>query len=131
MIIEIKKIQDALTPELLSPFWKKRVKPGDHPITGHCYLAAEVLYHYWGKQRGFKPKVISFGHGITHWFLEHQDGRIADPSSEQFGSDPIPYARGKGCAFLTQHPSRRAQIVLGRLDFDFSRRKIWKDTEIA
>ena len=111
----ISKIVRALSPELLEPRWRRRVKTGDHPTTGHCYIAAEALFHFWGKERGFKPKVISFGRGITHWYLEHPDGRIADPSAAQFDGEPIPYDRGRGCSFLTVRPSRRARIVLARL----------------
>jgi hypothetical protein len=116
MILEIEKIVNSLSPDLLEPRWRKRVKPGDHPTTGHCYIAAEALYHYWGKARGYKPKVISFGHGITHWYLENPvTGRIADPSSAQFGCERIPYEQGRFCAFLTIKPSRRAQIILDRI----------------
>lgn len=51
----------------------------------------------------------------THWFLKHEDGRIADPTASQFGDIPIPYENGRGGGFLTAEPSRRARVVMERM----------------
>jgi len=40
----IKKIQAALTPDLL----KAQYRGSDIPYYGHCYVAAEALYHLLG-----------------------------------------------------------------------------------
>ncbi len=112
----IQNIQRYLTPDLLNSKWRELVQPGDHPVTGHCYIAAEVLYHAWGKKRGYKPVVLSLGDGQTHWFLRHPStGAIADPSPEQFDGEPIAYDKGKWCGFLTRQPSKRCRVVLRRM----------------
>jgi hypothetical protein len=107
-------IHASLSDDLLSREWRGRKKASDHPTFGHCYLGAETLWYLWGKKRGFYPKVIS-GRGWTHWFLEHSDGRIADPTSGQWRRERIPYERGRRCAFLTQRLPRRCRRLLGRI----------------
>ncbi len=110
----IRAIQSALTPDLLNPQWRAKASPGDHPVTGHCYIAAEALFHVWGKRRGYRSHVIS-GRGWTHWFLMHPTGHRADPTKEQFGSKPIPYGRARRCGFLTKGPSKRAREIIRRI----------------
>lgn len=38
----IKKIQKALTADLLKKEWRNK----NHPLAGHCYVASEAYYHY-------------------------------------------------------------------------------------
>lgn len=119
----IKKIQSVLTDDLLTPKYKNLVR---HSKTeGHCYAAAEALFHMLGgKSQGYSACVASFeenGQAFTHWWIKDQDGKICDPTAEQFtavGQVP-PYHLGKGCGFLTKNPSKRAQIIIERvLDLD-------------
>lgn len=86
---------------------------GTHPLTGHCYVACEVLYHLGAREEGWVPATIRHG-GTTHWFLRRGD-EIADPTSQQF-VEPVPYERGRGRGFLTGPPSKRAQRVLDSLE---------------
>lgn len=109
-----RRIQRHLTDDLLCPRWRAKRKPGDHNTTGHCYIAAEAAYHLYGKARGFTPYVIS-GPDWTHWYLRHPDGRILDPTAEQWGTETIPYDRGRGSGFLTRDPSRRCRELMSRV----------------
>ncbi|MBF84920.1 MAG: hypothetical protein CL489_10715 [Acidobacteria bacterium] len=116
----IEKIQSSLSKDLLSPRMKKIIEnqPPRHVTAGHCYITAEALYHLLGgKEKGLKPFVAMQDTGITHWWLEW-DGEIVDPSKEQFtseGREP-PYHLGVCKGFLTKEPSRRARILMDRVN---------------
>ncbi len=107
-----KRIQAALTPDLLHK--KYRHLAAEHPHAGHCYVAAEALYHALGGERsGYKPVNIHW-EGGPHWFLQHQvTGKVLDPTVGQFET-PVPYHTGTRKGFLTKQPSKRAQEVLRR-----------------
>ncbi len=115
-------VRDVLTPDLLSPAWRRRYRPGDDPTTGHCYVAAETAYWLFGGPRsGWKPRVArtfdSRGESCTHWWIEHPDAGRCDPTAAQFysrGAEP-PYGEGRGIGFLTAQPSKRSRTVLTRL----------------
>jgi len=116
----IRRIQSALTPDLLRGQWVSG--KGDHPLTGHCYIGAEALFHSLPKGHSFKPFMLNHAlwpKGLdpteTHWFLKNANGTILDPTAGQFGSDPIAYEAARACGFLTKLPSKRAQIVLSRI----------------
>lgn len=115
----VRKIQGNLAPDLLTPYWRKVARG---PLDGHCYIASESLFHLWGKERGYKPYVMThktwdyLDPGETHWFLKNASGTIADPTAEQF-SVTIPYEKSKGCGFLTREPSRRCRIVMDGISY--------------
>ena len=114
------KIQNALSEDLLKPNQLSKLESGDHFTTGHCYVAAEAAYHYvGGKRAGWKPICIRLPEiKNTHWYIQHKDGMIIDPTKEQFNGRP-PYDRGKGSGFLTNKPSRRARTVLEKISNNF------------
>lgn len=110
-------VQRVLTRDLLSPTWRQRVSGEDHPTTGHCYVAAEALWHLVG-ERDWQPYVASYvenGERCTHWWLVNKrTGRRLDPTREQYDGQP-PYAVGRKAGFLTRKPSKRAKIVIERV----------------
>lgn len=114
---------DVLTPDLLTGRWKTAFSETGNRYAGHCYAAAEALFHILGgRSRGWLPCVMSnatwsegLDPGETHWFVRNEKtGEILDPTSAQFDR-PVPYERAKGCGFLTKEPSRRAREIIGRL----------------
>lgn len=105
----VKNIQDALTPELLKPAHRGQA----NPLAGHCYVAAEALYHAGAREAGYGPQSMRVG-AVVHWFLADRSGRILDPTAAQFDG-PLDYAQGRGRGFLTREPSRRARVVLSRI----------------
>ncbi len=115
----ILKVQKALTDDLLSPKWKK-IKT-NAPLSGHCYIAAEAIFHLeGGKKAGCKAYVLShrtwtegLGPGRTHWFIR-KNGIVLDPTSCQFETD-ICYEKAVPTGFLTKQPSRRAKIIINRV----------------
>lgn len=107
----------VLTPDLLHPKQKARLTEGAHPTAGHCYHAAEAVYHILGgKEGGWTPYCASFEDPQgkqTHWWIEHPSHGRLDPTAEQFAEPP--YHLGKPKGFLTKRPSRRALNVMQRL----------------
>jgi len=116
----IQKIQSSLSPDLLKPDQKQKLT-GIHPTEGHCAIAAEAAYHLLGgKDAGWVAVVLPrkvLGDN-THWWIENKiTGERIDPTSEQFGSEPIPYHLGKRTGFMSpKGPSKRAKIVIERVN---------------
>jgi hypothetical protein len=110
-------IRAVLSADLLSAEWRAKLPPGAPASFGHCYAAAEALYHtLGGKAAGLTPMVARTPEG-THWWLRGPGGAIIDPTADQFterGMAP-PYPGGRPCGFLTLQPSRRAQRILARV----------------
>ena len=78
IVIEI--IKKNLSTDLLPKKWILKNK--DNPMFGHCYNFAGCLYKIFGcKQvklyRGFDGE-------IYHWWVQDNDGKIIDPSFEQY-----------------------------------------------
>jgi hypothetical protein len=93
---------------------KKEYRGHPNPLYGHCYVACEVFFHLFHGR--FIPCFIRH-EGLPHWFLrERSDGTVLDPTVSQFEKVPD-YSLGVGKGFLTKKPSKRAQIVLNRLEW--------------
>jgi hypothetical protein len=115
----IRRIKKALTPDLLRGRWQSQASGR---VNGHCYIAAEALYHMLGgKAKGYTPVVLSYktwpaglDPGETHWFIVDQHGKVLDPTQEQFDGK-IPYGSGKRIGFLTKRPSKRALVIMRRV----------------
>jgi hypothetical protein len=113
----LNKLKLAIQSNLSTDLLKKEYRNNSHPMTGHCYIAAEAAFHLLGKKNGWKsyvlPKKVL---NVTHWWL--QKGKdIFDPTAEQFDFI-VPYDQGKSCGFLTKRPSKRAKILLKRIKKD-------------
>lgn len=103
------KVRSVLTDDLRNAPYKGSC----NPMSGHCYVASEALYHAMGgKAAGLKPMYVKH-EGSPHWFLKTKDGKIIDPTADQFKT-PVPYHEAKGKGFLTKEPSKRARVVLKR-----------------
>ena len=108
----VRKVQRSLSDDLLKPGQKGR---GKGPLAGHCYVAAQALWHLLGAERSGWSPVSHTRHGVTHWWLENDQGRRLDPTGAQF-PDGFPYERGTRRGFLTGGtPSKRAQVVIDRV----------------
>ena len=107
----VEDVRCCLSDDLRKPAYKGN----PNPVAGHCYVASEVLYQkLGGKSAGWTPQTIQH-EGGPHWFLKNRDGRVIDPTADQFVT-PVPYQEGKGCGFLTRQPSARSQVIMDRLD---------------
>ncbi len=116
----IRLISQKLSDDLLSPKWRRR-RDATNLLSGHCYVAAEALWHLLGAaESGYVPHVLShelwpegLNPGETHWFLRKGD-KLLDPTAGQFDC-PIAYDKGRANGFLTTEPSRRAGILITRV----------------
>jgi hypothetical protein len=107
----MREVQKHLTPDLLKPTYRQLVLGGAHPMTGHCYVACEVMSFV---APDLKPHFVRH-EGLPHWFLKcRRTGRVVDPTADQFKTIPL-YNEGVGKGFLTKQPSKRAQVVLDRM----------------
>lgn len=102
--------ETVVQPHLSDDLRRPEYRGHPNPLAGHCYVAAEVLYHLMGG-RGLKPMFVRH-EGQPHWFLWDEWQQLPiDPTASQFDT-PVPYHRAKGKGFLTKEPSRRAKAVL-------------------
>ena len=112
----IRKIQRALTDDLLKPKYRKLRPANAHRLWGHCYVAAEALFHYLGGyDSNWRAYCVRVSKDICHWWLENiVTGERLDPTADQLTAEEkrTLYKRGKRKGFLTREPSARAQIVL-------------------
>src|SRR3954467_5419304 len=99
-------VKGNLTPDLL--------KPGYGP-QAHCYVASEALYHLLGGgNSGYKPMHTRVN-GLSHWWIKSPEGHNIDLTADQFNM-PVDYDTGVGKGFLTLTPSKRAQILMDRVN---------------
>lgn len=112
----LKRIQGALSLDLLHPTYKPTEKDWQDACKNQCYVATEAAYHLFGKKAGFVPFVYPHGDGTTHWWLVHQEtGAILDPSGPQLKGKTSLYKSGRRATFLTKKPSRRAAELMRRV----------------
>lgn len=112
----VKSIRSALTRDLLNAEYRAIQEAGGHPMAGHCFVASEALWHLMGgKGSGFVSHVGRVN-GKTHWWVVGPDGRVFDPTFDQF-PEPVDYAAGKGTGFGVPGggPSKRARELLRRV----------------
>lgn len=110
-------IRAALTPDLVRP--KYRGHP-ENPMFGHCYVASEALFHLLGgRATNYRPYHGKDDTGDTHWWLEDTvTGFRYDVTADQYfivGKKP-PYDAGRMGTFLTKEPSKRARVVMDRIN---------------
>lgn len=108
-------VQAVLTPDLLRPVYRRRVEAGADPMTGHCYVAAEALYHLLGgAEAGWFHYWTTHEGGPHHWLKNRITGEIIDPTASQFRT-AVPYDQGTCSGWLTSKPSKRAAEVMRRV----------------
>ncbi len=107
--------------KLVHKNWRQKHRQSDNPLTGTCYAAAQASYELLGgKEAGWKACLLThatwpemLAPGETHWYLQHNSGRVYDPSAGQFPAETaIPYQRGKGAGFLGGIVAQRSQFLM-------------------
>jgi hypothetical protein len=107
----VTNVREHLSDDLRSPEFRGH----ECKTTGHCYVASEAVYHsLGGKAAGYTPMQIKH-EGTSHWFLKHKSGDVVDPTADQFKT-PVPYEKAKGRGFLTKEPSKRAKVLMSRME---------------
>lgn len=109
----LRHVQDALSPDLLRPEYREGNR--QNRFHGHCYVAAEALFHLL-RQHGHTGWVAVHARDdsdTVHWWLE-RGAAILDPTEAQYETPP--YATGRRAGFLTREPSKRARVVIRRVN---------------
>jgi hypothetical protein len=119
-MIRIKRYTSILL-NLTDDLLKEEFKGSGIPTLGHCYIASEAYYHLWGKDEGFFPVRAKDEEGITHWWLENNEGEIIDLTYTQYLARGIkpPYDKGKRGGFLTKEPSKRSKILMEKIEVSY------------
>ena len=105
-----------LSPDLLTEAWREQRGEEAHPLTGYCYVVSEALYYLLGGERsGWEVYRCRLQTGGTHWWLQSPEGHVLDATSAQFDS-PLDYGNGRRTGFLSQTPSRRARLLIERVE---------------
>ena len=94
------RIKSQLRKKSSQKYLKSQYRiPNRHPLHGHCYVAAQSLYHgLGGSEAGYQ--VFRMDHeGASHWFLKNAQGRVLDPTVSQFKNKPD-YSKAQRAAFL-------------------------------
>jgi hypothetical protein len=87
-------------------------------MRGNCYVTAEALFHLLGgKKAGWKPMTMRH-EGDTHWFLQHVNGTVVDPTGVHVSDTPPDHTKARGCGFLTKQPSKRAAALMEQLTWN-------------
>jgi hypothetical protein len=115
----IRMVSAVLTPDLLRPKYKQEAAKQCREY-GHCYIATEALWHLLGGPKsGYTPKYAFDCENDTHWWLAHNETQdTLDPTAPQYTAKERKklYAEGKPCGFLTRKPSKRAQVIMDRVE---------------
>lgn len=123
-MIDIPRLINATCNSLSDDLRDAPWKGSRDPLAGHCYVASEALYYLLGgKPMMWKPMYMVYNRQ-PHWFLHHQFGVILDVTGSQFGTKGLlPYHTARGKGFLTKQPSKRAQILINRINKELKIRK--------
>lgn len=111
----MRDLVDSTVQSLSDDLRKPKYRGNENPLTGHCYVASEALYHLMGgRKSGWVPHNIKH-EGDQHWYLKNKEtGEIIDPTAGQFKT-PVPYHLGRGKGFLTAEPSKRAAQLIAKI----------------
>lgn len=118
----IKAIRKHLGPKFAKPSNRKH-RPADAvPSWGCCYVACEALWHLGARDEGYVPAYLMLNIQesalfASHWILIREDGRVIDPTVDQFTTPPD-YTRPRRCGFLTKRPSYRAKKLIDLVKTD-------------
>lgn len=83
---------------------QKAYRGNPNIVSGHCYVASEVMYHLLGAEwQSYHIK----HEGLPHWFLKNKNtNEILDVTKDQFKT-PVPYENGRRTPFMTKKLSKR------------------------
>ena len=118
----IHAIRKHLGPEFVKPANRKHRPDNAVASWGCCYAAVEALYYLGARDEGFVPayvvpQPIEGSIFSTHWILIRVDGRVYDPTADQFLYRPN-YSGARRCGFQTKRPSARAKKLIDLVKSD-------------
>lgn len=113
----IASIRNNLTIDLLpKKMVERNIKGGSNGSFGHCHTASGVLYKIFGPKNLHMYRALD-DEGIYHWWVVDKNGKIIDPTSEQYtllGRQP-PYDKGEKAGMLGFDYKKRVLSLLERV----------------
>jgi hypothetical protein len=89
-------VQSVLSEDLALP----KYRAGPHALDGHSYAASEAFrYLEGGDESGLQPMHLTHA-GMSHWWLQTDDGEIIDITLVDDEVSSFPYEQGKPKRFL-------------------------------
>lgn len=120
--IVIESIKKNLTIDLLPKYMVKRnIEGGSNGTYGHCHTASGVLYKIFGSKNVKMYRAMD-DEGLYHWWVVDKDGKIIDPTHEQYtllGRKP-PYDQGQKAGMLGFSYKKRILTLYGRVQDDLN-----------
>jgi hypothetical protein len=111
----IEAIRKHLGPEFVKPKNRKFRPDNATASWGCCYAAVEALWYLGAAEAGYVPAYLACGDMdsifCSHWILIRADGRVLDPTADQFLYRPD-YRHPVRCGFQTKKPSKRAKKLI-------------------
>lgn len=112
----IRNTEECLKQDLLKSKQRKKLVPGCHPLTGHCFVATLATYHLIGVKCGLKPYFLKTTDDGTHWWLWNKDSReYLDPTFEQV-TLPFPYDKGTYNPGIAKQERNRSGKLISRVE---------------
>jgi hypothetical protein len=118
----ITSIHKNLSVDLLPKKMVERNQNGGSNGTfGHCHTASGVIYKIFGPKNVHMHRALD-DEGIYHWWIIDKNGKLVDPTSEQYtllGRIP-PYDKGKKAGLLGFDYKKRVLTLLERVRKDLT-----------
>ena len=119
----VDSIRRNLTIDLLPKKMQDRnINGGSNGTYGHCHTAAGVIYKIFGPKNVHMYRALD-DEGIYHWWIIDKNGKLIDPTSEQYFllNRIPPYANGNKAGLLGFAYKQRVLTLLERVrkDLDF------------
>ena len=114
------KVTETLTCKC-NDLRRREYQDHPNPLRGHCYIAAEAVYHLALREGIHLKPMFMRSHGQPHWYLSHRGygndpwEAAIDPTAGQCWG-VIDYGEGRGKGFLTKQPSKRAAELMRRME---------------
>jgi hypothetical protein len=118
----IESIRANLTIDLLPKKMQERnIHGGSNGTYGHCHTAAGVIYKIFGHKNVHMYRALD-DENLYHWWIVDKNGKIIDPTSEQYTllGRVAPYDKGEKAGLLGFDYKKRVLTLLDRVKNDLN-----------
>ena len=118
----IQSIRCNLTIDLLPKKMQERnISGGSNGTYGHCHTAAGVIYKIFGHKNVHMYRALD-DENLYHWWIVDKNGKIIDPTSEQYTllGRVAPYDKGEKAGLLGFDYKKRVLTLLDRVKNDLN-----------
>ena len=116
----IDSIRRNLSIDLLPKKMQERnIRGGSNGTYGHCHTASGVIYKIFGPKNVHMWRALD-DEALYHWWIVDKNGKIIDPTSEQYTllGRVAPYTKGEKAGLLGFEYKKRVLTLLDRVKTD-------------